>query len=122
MAPEQRRRLLEAHGGDLLLVVVRAATGDYRDGDGRAGGYFAPAAARSLLDELGQIRSQGRLWRWTADPSAVAEIVRQRARERWLIRHTQRIEAQLRAGERPSARLLRAVARRLEQIAVDSGT
>jgi hypothetical protein len=133
MAPSKRRRLLEAHGGEVLLVVVRAVTGDYRDGDELAGGHHAPAAARSALDELGRIRHM-----YTPparELPVVAERLRDLARQRWLIRHTQRLEAQLRAGERSSARLVNGLIRgllamraghrrdelrRLEQMAVDA--
>jgi hypothetical protein len=66
----------------------------------------------------------------------VAERLRDLAWQRWLIRHLHRLEAQLRAGERPSARLINGLIRGLlvvraghrrdelrllEQIVVDSG-
>jgi replicative DNA helicase len=56
------------------------------------------------------------LW---ATVEGYAARVRELARQRWLIRHMHRIEHLWRQGERPSARLLRWTARRLEQMAVD---
>lgn len=164
MAPEQRRRLLEAHEPRgrgviplallphiaLIRLVARAVAGAYRDGEpaGRllvygwpvpryddAGGPQARAAAASVARELWSL-----LLRPTPPATelpVVAGRLRDLARQRWLIRHTQRIEAQLRAGERPSARLINGLIRGLlamraghrrdelrllEQMAVDSGT
>lgn len=83
--------------------------------------------AARVLARLGS----GPLWYWQrrlrrimgygGDPEECARVVRDRARERRLIVGLQRVEAALRAGEEPSAELLRWTARRLEQMAVDGG-
>jgi hypothetical protein len=54
------------------------------------------------------------LWGTVEDAAA---RVRELSRQRWLIRHMQRIEHLLRCGERPSERLLRGVAAALENTA-----
>jgi hypothetical protein len=56
--------------------------------------------------------------RWQS-PEQAAKSIRRTARQRQLIEGMQRVDAALRSGERPSARLLRWTARRLEQMAVD---
>jgi replicative DNA helicase len=67
------------------------------------------AAAIRVLEQLGAGRWHERLVEimgLTGDADRCTEIVRRKARERWLIRHMQRIEHLLRQGVRPSARLL----------------
>jgi replicative DNA helicase len=76
---------------------------------------WAPVPESRLREILCRVPVFGR-------PEHYAARVRELHHQRQLIEGMQRVDAALRAGERPSARLLRWTARRLEQMAVDGAS